>query len=416
MEMWIIQTGEPLHCDDDNSRPMRAMNLANFMTERGHKVVIWSSDFYHQKGKHRFNKDKTIKISDLLSIELVNSPGYKNNIGLARLYDHLVLGLRMMKRLKLKGTTPDLAFIGFPPMEVGYFASYWFRKNNINYVIDIKDPWPDHLVDAFPKRIRNFIKVLFFPYYVITKSTFYNSKSISAITEHFLDWSLKLSNRKKKENDFIFPLVSKMHQENSGREIESFKWAKKIGKRENSLNIFFVGSIGKQFNFDPILKAARYFSKKQIEINFLICGDGEHKSDIERRSSSLKNIFFTGWINRSEINVLSNICHLSIAPYINSATFKNTVSNKMIDYLSLGLPIITSIDGRGAQYLKKNNTAMIYDENDYKTLISKIERFFYDKRNVSEMRLASLNLYKNIYSYEIVYENAYKKILDLKDS
>jgi glycosyltransferase involved in cell wall biosynthesis len=207
-----------------------------------------------------------------------------------------------------------------------------------------------------------------------------------------------------------------MHQENSGREIESFKWAKKIGKRENSLNIFFVGTIGKSFNFDPILKAARYFSKKQIEINFLICGDGELKSDIERRSSSLKNIFFTGWINRSEINVLSNICHLSIAPYINSATFKNTVSNKMIDYLSLGLPIITSIDGRGAQYLKKNNTAMIYDENDYKTLISKIERFFYDKRNVSEMRLASLNLYKNIYSYEIVYENAYKKILDLKDS
>ena len=61
MEIWIIQTGEPLHCDDDNSRPMRAMNLANFMIERGHKVVIWSSDFYHQKGKHRFNEDKTLK-------------------------------------------------------------------------------------------------------------------------------------------------------------------------------------------------------------------------------------------------------------------------------------------------------------------------------------------------------------------
>ena len=156
--------------------------------------------------------------------------------------------------------------------------------------------------------------------------------------------------------------------------------------------------------------------ENHIEINFLICGDGELKSDIERRSSSLKNIFFTGWINRSEINVLSSICHLSIAPYINNATFKNTVSNKMIDYLSLGLPIVTSIDGSGAQYLKKNNTAIIYDENDYKTLISEIERSFHEMSNVSEMRLASLNLYKNIYSYEIVYENAYKKILGLKDS
>ena len=207
-----------------------------------------------------------------------------------------------------------------------------------------------------------------------------------------------------------------MHQENSSRGIESFQWAKKIMKRERSLNVFFVGTIGKSFNFEPILKAARYFSENHIEINFLICGDGELKSDIERRSSSLKNIFFTGWINRSEINVLSSICHLSIAPYINNATFKNTVSNKMIDYLSLGLPIVTSIDGSGAQYLKKNNTAIIYDENDYKTLISEIERSFHEMSNVSEMRLASLNLYKNIYSYEIVYENAYKKILGLKDS
>ena len=49
MNIWIFQSGEPLHSDNDNSRPMRAMNLANTLVIKGHNVVIWSSAFYHQK-------------------------------------------------------------------------------------------------------------------------------------------------------------------------------------------------------------------------------------------------------------------------------------------------------------------------------------------------------------------------------
>ena len=29
LEIWIFQTGEPLHCDAGNNRPMRAMNLSD---------------------------------------------------------------------------------------------------------------------------------------------------------------------------------------------------------------------------------------------------------------------------------------------------------------------------------------------------------------------------------------------------
>ena len=36
MDIWILQTGEPLHSDKGNPRPMRAMNLSNKLVERGH--------------------------------------------------------------------------------------------------------------------------------------------------------------------------------------------------------------------------------------------------------------------------------------------------------------------------------------------------------------------------------------------
>ena len=49
MNIWIFQTGEPLHIDKENSRPMRAMNLSNKLVDSGHKVILWSSSFNHQK-------------------------------------------------------------------------------------------------------------------------------------------------------------------------------------------------------------------------------------------------------------------------------------------------------------------------------------------------------------------------------
>ena len=51
MHFWIFQSGENLHLDNDNFRPMRAINLANTLINKGHTVSLWSSDFYHQKKK-----------------------------------------------------------------------------------------------------------------------------------------------------------------------------------------------------------------------------------------------------------------------------------------------------------------------------------------------------------------------------
>jgi len=40
MNVWILQTGEPLHIDAGHPRPMRAMNLANALVKAGHIVLM----------------------------------------------------------------------------------------------------------------------------------------------------------------------------------------------------------------------------------------------------------------------------------------------------------------------------------------------------------------------------------------
>ena len=43
MKVWILQTGEPLHCDEGSPRPMRAINLSN---KTGDFVLLYEKKYY----------------------------------------------------------------------------------------------------------------------------------------------------------------------------------------------------------------------------------------------------------------------------------------------------------------------------------------------------------------------------------
>jgi hypothetical protein len=136
LTIWLLQTGEPLHIDKGNPRPMRAMNLANQLISRGHKVVIWSSNFYHQEKRHRKLDLKPIILSNQLEIRLIPSPGYQRNIGFARLWDHLVLAYKLKKVLATERSVPDVAFIGYPPIEAAFILVSWLSRRSIPNLLD----------------------------------------------------------------------------------------------------------------------------------------------------------------------------------------------------------------------------------------------------------------------------------------
>ena len=100
LTIWILQTGEPLHIDAHNPRPMRAMNLSDKLVEAGHSVVLWSSAFNHQKKLHRNVKYKTYKVNPDLEVRLIPSCGYKSHIGIGRLIDHAQMAWNLRQALK----------------------------------------------------------------------------------------------------------------------------------------------------------------------------------------------------------------------------------------------------------------------------------------------------------------------------
>jgi glycosyltransferase involved in cell wall biosynthesis len=401
MNIWIFQTGEPLHSDSGNPRPMRAMNLANNLVSKGHNVILWSSSFYHQEKRHRSRGFEKIRVNSQLEIRLIPSPGYKRNISISRLFDHYILALNLNKQLDLQEEMPNVAFIGYPPIESAFVLTRWLKKKNIPSILDVKDQWPTILVQSVPKFIRPFAYAALFPYYLIAKKTMRNSTGICAMSSSFLNWSLEFSNRSKSDFDFVVPLTSPRELlTDIEKDMAMSWWSEKGVEKNGSYRIMFVGSFSRAFDFDAIFKAANDLFEKDISCEFILCGDGELSGDLHSKASQYKNIKIIEWIDQAKIITLSDMSSAFIAPYKNSSDFLISIPNKVVDALKLGMPLLSPLKGEVESLISNGKVGFTYNDN---SLVSHIQSLIDDDNLQNLMSINAKELYEDEFDFNKVY-------------
>ncbi len=408
MYIWILQTGEPIHADKENSRPMRGINLANFLISKNHKINFITSNFNHQKKIHRYNQPKELILNKNLKINLINSPGYKKNIGIRRLFDHFILSLNLAKYLLLyKGPLPDYIFIGFPPIETSFVMSFFAILKKIPYAVDVKDKWPEIFVEYAPKNIKFFIRIVFFPYFLFTKFTFTKASLISGPTNSYISWVKKFTAPLTIRKSTVAPLVGPklLFKDNIIESAYSW-WEERNISKDNNPKLIFVGAINKSYNFEPILEMALYFKNNLPNLKIIICGSGPMENYLKNKTSNYKNVVFPGWINDSKIYTLYSMATASLIPYKSITNFEDNITNKVIDSLSYGVPILTSLKGEVRELINKYHVGYTY--NNAKGLINNSIKLI----NSSEIREGKSLNSKRAYEELFEYKKSYNRLLN----
>lgn len=401
---WIFQTGEPLHIDGNSPRPMRAMNLADELTAQGHKVVLWSSAFYHQEKNHRSTVFKCIRISELLEIRLIPSPGYKGNISLGRLWDHAILAKNLKVQLRKELSPPDVAFVGYPPIETAAVMCRYLKKNNIPTILDIKDQWPNIFLSIFPDKLKFIGKIIFYPYFYFAKRAMRDATHLSAMASGFLKWALKFSGRSDDTGNIVLPLTPRNNKIADAKIKQARQWWDDQGVFENyTPYIFFVGSHSQAFDFVTVFEAAKDLRTRGVSCEFVICGGGDLTSHFKEMAKGLTHVHFPGWVNRAQIAVLAERSIASLAPYNNTEDFMMSIPNKIVDSLSLELPILSPLKGEVRSLIETNKVGLFYGEGLDKTLSDCIELLVTNDKEVATMSRNALDLYNDRFSYDIVY-------------
>ena len=405
MNVLIFQTGEPLQIDGDNSRPMRAINLSNYLLKKGHSVHLVSTRFYHQKKIHRQPYDS--EISSEFKTTLIDSPGYSRNISFARLFDHFILAINVNKFLKnLIGSKPDIIFVGYPPIESAYVFSKYCNKHEIPLVLDVKDQWPDYFLSAIPSSIHFFGRILLAPYFYLASYSFLRADLLISMSKSYLSWIKRLTYIGSDSSKHF--LEAPLTRENPSISFAYYNmslWWSKCGVDISKKNcISFVGTLSRAFDFSVVRYLAEKSLANHLDIIFVICGDGEESANVKKVMAGLSNVVFPGWIGEEKILSLMHSTILTLAPYKSQPNFSDNIPNKIIDSLSYGKPILTGLVGEVSELVSLNKVGLIWGE-DLEIFYKEFDKLILNRQLLNTYSENARMLYKTRFSYDLVYSN-----------
>jgi glycosyltransferase involved in cell wall biosynthesis len=353
-------------------------------------------------------------LSENLEYRLIPSPGYDRNIGLGRLWDHAVLGVNLRRMLNDRMDLPDVCFIGYPPIETATVMARWLKERGVPTLLDVKDQWPTLFLDSVPSPFKALGRIVLSPYYLSARRAMRDATGISAMADSFLQWALLFAGRSRSSHDIVVPLTSPRNESGDADLLEASEWWAARGVREDSTPRFcFIGNHARSFDFNPIVAAARSLAENHVDCDLIIAGTGESSADWKKAATGLPNVRFPGWINPAQARILARVCSGFLAPYIGSDDFQRSVPNKVIDALSFGLPVVTSLRGEVAALIDEFEVGLRYGTDANRTLYECLMILIEDSALQRRMSRNALQLYEERFSYERVYGAVVAHLEDL---
>ncbi len=406
MRFWLLNASEQLSFAGSQRRRMRTGLLARALLARGHEVTWWKSTFEHVSKSHLRTSDGFEEVEAGLTVGWIHSRGYRKHVSLARALDHRELG-RRFPLLAKERPIPDALVCSLPVPELALAGVRFGERHKVPVVVDIRDWWPDALLYTFPRVIRPALELALGPYFRMVAEACRGATAITGITAAFVNWGLSRAERAPSGLDRAFShgyevqVISESDAELARRYWDGLG----VCADGSRINVAFIGSVSRTFDFYTILSAARILSGTRPGVTFVICGDGDRLPAVRTQAEGLSNVVFTGtWVGPAEIQELLRRAMVGLVPLPNRPDFLATVNNKTVEYLSAGVPVVVSPEESWVGELaSQNDFGLQWDGANASALASAIEQMVSSPAILTEMGLRARRYYEEHFVADTVY-------------
>ena len=342
--IWLINVGEPL--PTQGNKPHRMSHWFVKLSNLGYKLTFFTTDFEHQR-KIFLKKDEIPEGYELLESKI----SYKKNRSFKRLINHFFLGRSLKNRLKI-AETPDLLICSYPTIYMTYIAVKFGKKHNIPVIVDVRDLWPD----IFIKPIIG--KILFMPLYIQKNYIFKKATRVIGVSPKYVSWATP--NRDIQNN--TLPLTQ-YHASPKSDDLIS---------KIFPLKLIFAGTLGNTYDLSLITVISELLTENNIEHQITVCGEGPLKSFLTNSIQNNQNVVFRGWLKKKELDNELKCSHIGLMLYKKKSP--QGWPNKLIEYLSYGLPIINSLKGESWNLIELHRMGVNIDSDNLEPIIDWIKK------------------------------------------
>lgn len=406
MNLWLLKIGEPVPVNAScKERLHRTGLLSHYLAESGHRVTWWTSTFDRIRRENIAATDLTISLKEGLRVTLLHGGGYKKSISLARVLHHRQVARKFLRHAEGE-TPPDLILSAYPTVELCKAAIAFGKRRRIPVVLDMRDMWPDIILDTAPRIVRPIARILMHSMIRDSRTVCSEAAAITGITDEFVDWGLRRGGRDRKPYDRCFPMayITKPPPENDIEEAERFWDGLGITASKTDFVICFIGTMGHQFDLGTPIKAIRMLAESGRRAKLVLCGTGDRFESFREMASGIDHVIFPGWVNAGMMHVLLRRASIGLNPIPERYDFLSTINNKAIEYMSAGLPILSSPKkGVLSRLIDDNKLGESYEPGDATDLARRIGDLMNTPDALREYSDHARQTFERHFNAEIVY-------------
>jgi len=386
VKVWVVKIGEPLPTDGDAARLNRAGLLADTLVARGHEVTWWASDFDHARKARRPSSRRVEVLSDRYRIVQLHGRPYRRNVSPLRLHNHRQVALDFRHEVR-NAPVPDVIVTAYPTINLSLESVRYAQAHAVPVVVDVRDLWPDIFLDLLPRALRRPGRAAIAGMFRKKRKVFTGADAILGTSEAFVQWGLDAAGRARGPLDRAFahgyprPALSA----DSRHAAEQF-WHQQFSGDIPARVICFFGNFAEHvLDLATPIAAARALAAAGDQVHFVFCGAGPSLARMRALAADVPRTYFPGRVGQAEIGVLMAKASAGLLPYTPRWDFESTIPNKVIEYLSGGLPVLSCLDGESHRLLADGGCGVFYTPGDAEGLARHVRALLQDEAGRARM-------------------------------
>ncbi|HZW02399.1 MAG TPA: glycosyltransferase family 4 protein [Anaerolineaceae bacterium] len=358
----------------DEAGGTRHIEMARYLTGRGHRVTIIASPVSYLSGAARGGRDEV-------------SPG----ITVLRTYTYAALHRSFVHRVfaflsfmvssffaGLRVGPVDLVWGTSPPIFQAVTAWLLARIKRAPYLLEVRDLWPAFAIAVGvlrnPLLIRLSQGLERFLYRRADRVVVNSPGFIRHVVDRGAAWVELIPNG---ADPAMFDPDCRG---------EAFRQANGL---DGKFVVLYAGAHGLSNDLGVVLSAAERLRQRR-DIHFVLVGDGKDKPALmaEAERKQLENVGFVSSVPKAEMRSVLAAADACVAILKPLEMYRTTYPNKVFDYMAAGRPVILAIDGVIAEVVERAGAGIPVRPGDPEQMAVAVERLAGHRDEARAMGLA----------------------------
>ena len=272
------------------------------------------------------------------------------------------------------------------PLTIAFVARWTSFRKGIPYYFEVGDLWPDAPIEM------GFIKnpLMRSSLYSVERTAYRKAEAVVALSPPIKEAILK------KVPEAKVVTITNMS------DCDFYKPTPR--NDPDKFVVSYIGATGLANGLDYFLECANLARKAELPIHFVVCGTGAllERLKANAKQLGLKNITFTGFVDREGVRSIMNITDAVFVCYKDSPILETGSPNKFFDGLAAGKLIVINFGGWIKNEIEQNRCGVVVSKSDPSDFIRKIRTFITDPDLLKEYQVNARKLAEQKYDRKIL--------------